>query len=317
MRSRLWKGTFTAVLLASLFTGSAFAAPYEIQFGTMVAGGTWQLIGTAMLEDVKRACPDITGSTLPSSSTANVMGVSSGKFNMGLTQTDTAADAWEGVGFFKKAALRNIRNLATLYPMAMQLVVRVNSGIDSPADLKGKRVSPSLKGNSSDMAAQRLLRLYGLSYNDMKVQFCNFEDAAQLMIDGHLDALLFVTAFPAPSILNISSQQKLKLLALPDDKIKALAQYKGMEPYLFPGGLYKGVDAPVKTVATRTQIVVRADMPDEIAYKIVKAIAQNFSRYPGILRSMQYTRVQDMAKETPIPVHPGAAKYYRERGWIK
>jgi TRAP transporter TAXI family solute receptor len=316
MKNLFLKGTLAAVL-ALLFAGSTFAARYEIQWGTIVAGGTWQLIGTAMLEDVKKTYPEITGSTLPSTTTANIMGVASGKFNVGFSISDTTAEAWDGVGYFKAKALKNIRNLATLYPMAMQLAVRVDSGINSPADLKGRRVSPSAKGNSSDVEAQRLISLYGLSYKDMKVQFCSFEDAAQLMIDGHLDAMLFTTAFPAPSILNVSSQQKLKLLSLPDDKVKGLTKFRGVEAYTFPGGLYRGVDAPVKTIASRTHIVVREDMPDEVAYRIVKVIAENFKRYPGILKSMQYTTAQDMAKDAGIPFHPGAAKYYKERGWLK
>ena len=316
MRNLFWNRTLPALALVLLFSGSAFAAKYEIQWGTIVAGGTWQLIGTSMLEDVKKAYPEITGSTLPSTTTANIMGVGSGKFNVGFSITDTTADAWDGVGFFKQP-VRNIRNLATIYPMAMQLAVRVASGINSPGDLKGKRVSPSAKGNSSDVEAQRILKAYGLSYSDMKVQFCSFEDAAQLMVDGHLDALLFTTAFPAPSILNVSSQQKLKLLSLPDDKVKAMTRFRGVEAYSLPAGLYRGMDAPVKTIAARTHIICRNDMPDEVAYRIVKVIAENFGRYPGILKSMGYTKVQEMAKDAGIPFHPGALKYYKERGWVK
>ncbi len=305
-----------AGLCVFLFAQPVSAAPYEVKWGTIVAGGTWHIIGSAMLEDIKKAYPDITGSTLPSTTTANLMGVSTGKFNVGFSITDTTADAWEGLGYFKQP-VRNIRNLATLYPMAMQIVVRQDSGINSPEQLKGKKISPSAKGNSSDIEAQRLLKLYGLTTNDVKFQYASFEDAAQLMIDNHVDALVFTTAFPAPSIVNVASQQKIKLLALPEDKAKALAQFKGVEVYTFPKGLYKNVDNPVRTVAARTHIVVRDDMPDDVAYKITKAIGENFKRYPGVLKSMEFTRQEDMAKDSGIPFHPGALKYYKERGWVK
>jgi hypothetical protein len=289
---------------------------YEIRWGTILAGGTWHIIGSAMLEDIKKANPGMIGSTIPSTTTANVLGVSTGKFTIAFSITDTTAEAWDGQGYFK-SPVKNIRNLAALYPMAMQIAVREDSGIKSPEQLKGRRISPAAKGTSSDIEAQRLLTAYGVPLNEVRFQYTSFEDAANLMIDGHIDAMVFTTAFPAPSIINVSSQRPLRLLSLPDDKVKELTKFKGLEPYTMPTGLYKGVDYPVKTVAARTHLVVRDDMPDDVAYRIVKTIAENFKKYPSILKSMDYAKVEDMGKDVGIPLHPGAIKYYKERGWHK
>lgn len=290
---------------------------YELRWGTIVAGGTWQILGSAMLEDVKKANPNITGSTVPSTPTATLMGVGQGKYNIGFSLTDATADAWEGKGFFK-SPIKSIRALASFYPHATQLVVWENSPIKSIEQLKGKRVSPGAKGLSNDLEAQRLLNLYDMSYGDMKVQFLSFEDAATQFIDGHLDALLFVTLpFPFPAVINVASQGAIRLLSIPDDKIAQLAKFRGVEPFALPPNLYKGVDYTVKGIAVRSHLVVRDDMPEDIAYAIVKTIGTNFSRYPVALKSMTYAKIEDMAKDVGIPLHPGAAKYYRERGWIK
>jgi TRAP transporter TAXI family solute receptor len=269
-----------------------------------------------MLEDIKKANPDLKGSTIPSTTTANVLGVSTGKFTIAFSITDTTAEGWEGQGYFK-SPVKNIRNLAALYPMAMQIAVREDSGIKSVEQLKGKRISPAAKGTSSDIEAQRLFAAYGVPLNDVRFQYTSFEDAANMMIDGQIDAMIFTTAFPAPSIINVSSQRPIKLLSLSEDKVKELTKFKGLEPYTMPTGLYKGVDHAVKTVAARTHLIVRDDMADDVAYRIVKTIAENFKKYPGILKSMEYAKLEDMGKDVGIPLHPGARKYYKERGWIK
>jgi TRAP transporter TAXI family solute receptor len=292
---------------------------YELRWGTIVAGGTWQILGSAMLEDVKKANPNITGSTVPSTPTQTLMSLSQGKFNIGFSLTDATATAWEGEGYFKATGpIRNIRALAALYPHATHLLVWAKSDITRIEQFRGKRVSPAAKGLSNDLEAQRLLKLYGMTYNDMRVQFMSFEDSATQFIDGHLDVLLYTTiAFPFAPVININSQAPIRLISIPDDKVAQLVKFRGVEAYTLPPNLYKGVDYPVKGIAVRAHLVVRDDMPDELAYAIVKTIAENFSRYPVALKSMSYAKLEDMPKDVGIPLHPGAVKYYKEHGWLK
>ena len=307
------------VLLTASATRALSAEKYELRWATIVAGGAWQTIGNAMLEDVKKANPTITGSTVPSSTTANLMGLHQGKFNVGFSLTDTTADAWEGEGFFKPTGpVKNIRALAALYPQASHLVVWADSDIKKIEDLRGKRITPAAKGLSSDLETQRLLKTYGMTYNDVKVQFLNFEDSATQFIDGHLDALTYLTVpFPFAPVINVGSQRPIRLLSIPDDKIAQLTKFRGIEAYTLPAGLYKGVDYPVKGIAVRAHLVVRDDMPEEVAYALVKTIAENFPRYPTVLKSMAYASLEDLGRDVGIPLHPGALKYYKERGLVK
>jgi len=316
-------GFFLAVFIAFTVTCSSGEAQvtkkYELTWGTIVAGGNWQILGSAMLEDIKKAYPNISGANVPSTPTATLMGMKQGKFNIGFSLTDATAEAWDGEGYFKSMGqIRSIRSLVTLYPQATHLVVRADSDIKKIEDLRGKRVSPAARGLSNDIEAQRLFKLYGMSYNDMKVQFLSFEDAAVQFIDGHLDSLLFLTIpFPFAPVINVNSHRQIRLISIPDDKIAQLVKFRGVEAYALPTGLYKGIDYPVKGVAVRAHLVVTESMPDELAYAIVKAIGQNYSRYPAVLKSMEYARLEDMGKDVGIPLHPGALKYYKERGLIK
>ncbi len=292
---------------------------YELRWGTITAGGAWQIIGAAMLEDVKKGNPNITGSCVPSTTTSNVIGVHQGKFAIGFTLSDTLADAWEGKGYFTQfGSLQDIRILAVLYPQATQIVVWADSKITNVEQMKGLKVSPGAKGLSCDLELQRLLNLYGLSYKDVQIQFLSFEDAASQMIDNHIDVFSCTTCpFPFGPVINVNSQRQIRLLSIPDDKIAELTKFRGVEAYALPPGLYKGVDYPVKGIAVRAVIIVRQDMPEEIAYNIVKAIGENFKRYPTVLKAMEYAKLEDIGKNVGFPFHPGALKYYRERGLIK
>jgi len=316
-------GLSTVVFLLSLLINPSAQAQvskkYELSWGTIVAGGAWQIIGAAMLEDVKKANPNITGATVPSTPTATLMGIRQGKFNIGFSLSDSTADAWEGEGYFKPTGqIKNIRSLMALYPQATHLVVRADSDIKKIEDFRGKRVSPAARGLSNDIEAQRLLKLYGMTYNDVKVQFLSFEDSAVQFIDGHLDVLLFLTIpFPFASVINVNSHRQVRLISIPDDKVAQLTKFRGVEAYTLPTGLYKGIDYPVKGIAVRAHLVVGDNMPDELAYAIVKAIAEAFPRYPSVLKSMEYARLQDTGRDVGIPLHPGALKYYKERGLVK
>jgi TRAP transporter TAXI family solute receptor len=160
--------------------------------------------------------------------------------------------------------------------------------------------------------------MYGLSYKDFKVSFLSFEDAAQQFTDGHLDALMFMTVtHPFAPVINVSSKRPIKLISIPDDKIAALAKFRGVEPYTMPAGVYKGVDYPVKGIAVRAHLFVRNDFPDDIAYTVVKSILSNFKRYPTVYKAMELVKENEVVRDVGIPFHPGALRYYKERGWIK
>ena len=296
------------------------AAAYDIRWGTSPAGGAWQPLGTAMLEDVLKSDPKLQGSTMPIGGAANVIAVQQGKLNVGFSFSSTAGEAWEGKEFFKKEGeLRNIRELAVLFPEPTQIAVMADSGINDVKQLKGKSVTPGPKGSAIAVVSRYVVEAYGMSFDDMNIRFLSFAEAGNQFVDRHLDCIFYgAMAYPAPPLVNASSQRRIKLLPLSDEVIDKLVKgYKGLTPYTLPKDSYKGVDSPIKGVAANVVVVVSKDMPDDVAYTIVKSIDKNFDRYGQVIKAMALGKREDMAQDIGIPFHPGAEKYYKEKGWLK
>lgn len=306
------------VLSAAPMVGDASA--YEIRWGTAPAGGVWQALGTAMLNDAKKAIPEVKGSTLPLGGAANVMAINQGKANVCFSFSTMAAEAWEGTEFFKKhGKLQNIRGLAVLFPEPTQFVVWADSGINDITQLKGKGMTPGPKGSAIAPVTRYVLEAYGLSFKDFKTRFMSFREAGQQIIDGHIEAILYgAMAYPAPPIIAASSKRQIKLLPLSDKAIATVVQkHKGLDPYTLAPGSYKGVDYPVKGIVAYVVALCSKDMPDDVAYGIAKSIADNFKRYTKITKAIALGKQEDMGRAFGIPMHPGAVKYYREKGWLK
>jgi uncharacterized protein len=139
------------------------------------------------------------------------------------------------------------------------------------------------------------------------------------MLDRHLDALAYgAMGYPAPQILNISSVHKTRMLSLSDEVIaKLIKTWKGIEPYTLSANSYKGIDYPVKGISSSVILIVHEAMPEDVAYKITKTLAENFSRYADTVKAMALGRPTEMGKSFGFPHHPGALKYYKEKGWVK
>lgn len=308
----------TACLITLGFVASASA--YDIKWGTSPAGGIWQALGTAMTEDVVKSNPSYKGSTMPIGGAANVIAVHQGKINVGFSFSSTAGEGWDGKEFFKKhGQMRNIRELALLFPEPTQIAVWKNSPINDISQLKGKKITAGPKGGAIRVVSRYVLEAYGLSFNDVDVRFMSFSEAGKQFIDGHIDCIFYgAMAFPAPPLVNASSRRPIKLLPLSEKVIKFLVtEYKGLDPYTLPKKCYPGVDEPVPGIVASVVAIASKDMPDQVAYDIVKSIDKNFDRYGSMIKAMSLGKREDMAKDIGIPMHPGAAKYYRERGWLK
>ena len=311
---------FAAVALMSGAPVGKDAIAFEIRWATAPVGGVWQALGTAMLDDVLKSNPKYKGSTLPLGGTANVVAVSKGKATCGFSFSSTAWEAWEGIEYFKKTGkLRNIRGLATLFPEPTQIAVWADSGITEVMQLKGKRITPGPKGSAIDGVTRQVLRAYGISYDDVKIRYMNFREAAQQMLDHHIDAIVYgAMAYPAPPIINISSQGKIRLIPLSQDIIdKLVKEYKAFEPYTLPPGSYPGVDYPVKGIAASVVVICNKDIPNDVAYNIAKSLAENFDNYTKVTKAIALGKREELGKPMGIPFHPGALKYYKERGWVK
>lgn len=293
---------------------------YDIRWGTSPVGGTWAVLGNAMLDDILKSNPNLSGSSVPMGGAANVVGVHQGKLNIAFSFSDTMGDAWEGAEDFKdKGKIQNVRVLASLFPEPTQFVVFADSGITTVPQLKGKKITPGPRGSAIEIVTKRIFEAYGLTKKDVQWIPLTFADAAEQMINRHIDAICYgAMVYPAPNIINVATQRQIRLLSLSDEVIeKMVKSYKGIEPWTLPPGSYKGVDYPVKGISSECILIVREDMPEDVAYVITKTIAENFDRYVQVVKAMAMGKANKMGKDVGFPYHPGALKYYKEKGWVK
>jgi len=278
-------------------------------------GGSWYPLGGAIADAIQKEIPGVTVSVAPGGGMANVEGLELGKCDIGYSNSSSAVDAFYGRPPFKKK-MENMRQLANLYPQYFQMAVWEDSGIKSVADLKGKTISPGPKGHTGELLAQQVLEVYGLSYKDMaKIHHVQYSDSVSLMKDGHAQAFILGTTIPASTIIDLAAAKKIRLLALPDDKIKALQKINaGYLKRVIPKGTYPGVDYDVPGVGYFTHLVISAKLPDELVYKITKTLVNNLPLFANVVKDMKSTTPKDLALDLGIPYHPGALKYFKEIG---
>ena len=288
---------------------------FDLKMMTGPMGGSWYPLGGAIADAIQREIPGVTVSVAPGGGMANVEGLELGKCDIGYSNSSSAVDAFYGRPPFKKK-MENMRQLANLYPQYFQMAVWEDSGIKSVADLKGKTISPGPKGHTGELLAQQVLEVYGLSYKDMaKIHHVQYSDSVSLMKDGHAQAFMLGTTIPASTIIDLAAAKKIRLLALPDDKIKALQKINaGYLKRVIPKGTYPGVDYDVPGVGYFTHLVISAKLPDELVYKITKTLANNLPRFANVVKDMKSTTPKDLALDLGIPYHPGALKYFKEIG---
>jgi len=297
------------------FSHESMAQKYDLKLMTGPMGGSWYPLGAAIADAVQKEIPGVNISVSPGGGVANVEAVQIGKCDIGFSNSSSGVDGVYGRPPFKQK-MPDMRQLANLYPQYFQIVVLEDKGIKSVADLKGKSISPGPKGHTGEFAASQVLKIYGLSYKDMsKVHHVGYSDAVALMKDGHCDAWLLCTTIPSASIMDIALSRKIRLIALPEDKIKAMQNLNaGYIRRTVPKGTYQGVDYDVQGFGFFTHLIISAKLPDDLVYKMTKTLANNLPRFGDVVKDMKGVVKKDLALDVGIPFHPGALKYYKEIG---
>ncbi len=296
----------------------AIAQKYDLKLMTGPMGGSWYPFGGAIGDAIQKDIPGVTIAVMPGAGIANVEGLEVGKCEIAFSNSSSAVDGLYGRPPFKKK-MANMRQIANLYPQYFQMVVPADSPIKTVGDLKGKVLTLDRKGNTGELLSQQVLQVYGLSYKDMtKVHHVSYSDSAALMKDGHADCFLLGTTIPASSILDLAADRKIRLLPLPDDKIKAMQQLNaGYLKRVIPKGTYSGVNEDIPGVGYFTHLIISAKLPDDLVYKITKSFVKNLPRFADVVKDMKGTTVKDLTLDIGIPFHPGALKYYKEAGVLK
>jgi TRAP transporter TAXI family solute receptor len=324
-------------VLAGAIVGT-YAVAQEIKFfriGTGGTAGTYYPIGGLLANAISnppgsRACneggscgvPGLVATAVASNgSVANINGIQSGQMESGFTQSDVAFWAFTGTGVYEgKPKVADLRLIANLYPETIHIVARKGAGISSVADLKGKRVSLDEPGSGTLVDARIILGAYGITEKDIKAEYLKPNQAGDKIRDGGLDAFFFVGGYPTSAISELASAGggiELVPVAGPEvDKMRQ--QYGFFSPDTIPANTYKGI-GEVKTIAVGAQWVTSAKQPDALIYEVTKATWNENTRKFLDAGHAKGKAIQ-MASATAgagIPFHPGAEKFYKEKGLLK
>ena len=327
-----------ALVITLMLTPACFAAKTFFAIATGGTGGTYYPLGGVLAQALTTKVPDvIVTAQSGNASTANLNLIRSGDIESAFVQNNTAYQAYNGTDQFKDNPVKNVRGIASLYPEVIQVVTRQAAGIKTIADLKGKSVIPGDRGSGTAVDAENILKAAGMTFNDFgQLDWLSFAGISQRMQDNQADAGFITAGIPTSSVMELTSSTQINILNLDDALIKKVTDaYPFYAKVIIPADTYSGQTEPVSTVAVMAQWVCSAEVDAELIYKLTQALWE-----PGfhVLRkkdgkpepapsgaaimAQAHAKGKDVTLDTAlagmaIPLHPGAERYYKEKGLIK
>lgn len=296
----------------------AAAQTTKMILATGGTAGTYYPFGGAMAQiwNTKAQNVNVTAQST-GASIENLRLVNKKEAELAIVQSDMMDYAFNGQEAFKEK-LANIRGIGILYPEIIQLVVRADSGINSIADLKGKKVGVGAPGSGTEANFRQLIDIYGLDYKVLSPQYLSFSECSDRFKDNQIDAFIVVAGIPNSAIQDIATQHNIKVLTISDDMIANLGKkYPFLAPAVIPANTYKGQSADIKTVAVMATLVVNSEVKEDVVYSITKALFDNQADLAKAHAKGKEVSAEQAVKGMSIPLHPGAAKYFKEKGIIK
>ncbi len=304
-----------AVVLAVGFGTAAAKADTFINVLTGGTSGVYYPLGVALAKIYGEKIEGVrTQVQSTKASVENLNLLQQGKGEVAFTLGDSLKLAWEGdeeAGF--KSKLDKLRGIAAIYPNFIQIVASKESGINSLGDLKGKSLSVGAPKSGTELNARAIFTAAGLSYQDLgKTEYLPFAESVELIKNRQLDATLQSAGLGVASIRDLSTSVDVTLVAVPSDVVAKLGA-----PFVeatIPSGTYKGQDADVGTVAVINFLVTHSDVSDDVAYQLTKQLFENLPDLVAAHKAASNIKIEDALKGLPVPLHPGAEKFYKEKG---
>ena len=294
------------------------AAAQQATFMTGPQGGSWIPLGGALKHMWEQAVPGLQIQQTPGAGLANVRGVDEGKAQIGFGNSSSTVDGIAGRAPFPKKVTK-VCQLANLYPQYFQVAALADANINSYADLKGKTLVTQPKGNTAEQLTEAVLKINGMTYQSLaKANFqASYTDAVALMKDGHAQVMTLGTTAPASAVMDLASARDVKLVPVDAKTLSALREMNpGYQKLTIKAGTYPKQDKDVEVIGYSTHIIVACDLPEDTVYKMTKAMAQNVDAMAAVVKPIAGLTPKAMAADIGVPLHKGAARFYKEVGAI-
>ena len=310
-----------ARLAAGLLFIIAFPA-FAVEYVNILTGGTsgvYYPLGVALSQVYGKAMPEAKIAVQATKASAeNLNLIEAGRGELAFTLGDALSDAWRGnaeAGF--KAPLKKLRAVAAIYPNYIQIVASADSGIRTLADLKGKRISVGAPKSGTELNARAILKAAGLTYADFaKVEYLPFGESVELMKNRQLDATLQSAGLGVASLRDLATSMKIVVVAIPADVVAKVGD-PAYKPAVIPAKTYDGQDSDVPSVAIGNVLVTNESVPEQTVYLMTKALFENLPTLVAAHNAARAIKLESATEGLAVPLHPGAARYYKEMHILK
>jgi len=314
------------LIIALCFVAAAVAAvpagaqdKTELSIATGGTGGVYYPLGGGMANVLSKFVPGMAATAeVTGGSVDNLKLIGSGKPYIGLSMTDAALDAYRGVDKFKDKKVE-VRTLMILYPNRMHVVTVEGTGINKIADLKGKRVSTGSPGSATEVMAFRVIEAAGLDKDkDMRRDRLGVAESVNAIKDRKIDAFFWVGGLPTAAVTDLAATPGVRIKLIDHaDLVPAMNKKYGnlYTEDVIPRTTYSGMAADNHQATVMNILVANANLPDQVAYNIVKTIFDKRADLIAVHKEAENFKYENQkAAASPIPFHPGAIKYFNEKG---
>lgn len=318
------KRILTAIAVAGFMAAlcgvqPALAENTRISIATAGTTGVFYTYGGALASLISKYVPDVTATAeATGGSVENMKLLQNKQAALATTSADVVYQCYydfKNSKYFKEKI--EVVALFNMYSQPHHIITSAGSDVKCIQDMKGKRVVVGSPGSGTEVKTKMILQAMGLTYRDFTPEFLSFGEGTEALQDQNVAAAFLGVSYPAPAVVNLALTNPIRLVPLSDEEVKKIVTaYPFLSMSVIPAKTYKGVDTDTQTVSVQTLVVCRPDLPDEIAYNIVKAVFEHKDELNVIHSSFKETTLES-ATPTIVPVHPGAKKYFEEKGVYK
>lgn len=280
-------------------------------------GGVYYLYSGALSQMINKYIPNVeaTVEVCAGSSVEHIKRMQLGEIQIAPAMNDAVYNSLRGSGQFK-GVHDKIRTLFIMYPAVLQAACLEKSGIKTFADLVGKRVSIGNPGTGTYMMSMAVFEALGIDVKTLKLTYLNWNEGGNAIRNGNLDIQFIAAGYPSPWIMDLAATHKIALLRCSDSELAKIQQkFSYYPPAVIPGGTYAGVKEDVKMPGIWNSYLASKDLPDDLAYQITKIVYEHIDDLKKVYKDAGQATPENTMKYSIAPLHPGAIKFYREKGF--
>ena len=309
--------TLAAALLLAGCSGASSQKDYILATGG--TSGTYYPFGGAIANIWNNNIENMSVTAQATGASAeNLRLINRGEAEYAIVQNDVMDYAFNGTDLFEGEKLPNVMTIGTLYPECVQIAVSAESGIKSVADFRGKRISVGDAGSGVEFNAKQIMEGYGLTFDDIKKSNLSFKESAEGIQNGTLDGCFITAGVPNAAFQELAFTAGLILIPVDGAEADAIcSKYGYYTQTVVPAGTYKGTDVDTPVLSIQATLAVNKDLDDDTVYEMTKALYENVDELALSHAKGKEVSAANAVKGVSVPFHPGAERYFTEKGLIQ